>query len=211
MLRTSLFGSGGRAPEAVLVTSTTSGEGKSLTCANLGIVLSRTEHTVAVVDADLRMPTMHKLFGIPEGVYPARLLDPKEAHLVADPAAVAHWGVPVQDNLTIFPAGPQVGHPSELLSSDRFVKFLQTVTAMYDYVLVDSPPVGAVTDASVLARQVDGVLFVVNYKFRTRRPAHGALKTLEQVGANVLGIVLNEAPAGRVASYGGYNAPVLGA
>ncbi|MCZ4495843.1 MAG: Tyrosine-protein kinase EpsD, partial [Thermoleophilia bacterium] len=110
----------------------------------------------------------------------------------------------------IFPAGPPVRHPSELLSSERFVEFLQTLATMYDYVLVDSPPVGAVTDASVLASQVDGVLFVVNYKFRTRRPAHGALKTLEQVGANVLGIVLNEVPAVRGASYGGYNAPVIG-
>lgn len=210
MLRTSLLlTDDGERPGTILITSAGRDEGKSLTCANLGIVLASTDQRVAIVDADLRLPTMHRLFGILPGDYPALLQDPTRAAATSDPDHVRALAVGVLDNLWIVPAGAEARHPSELLASERCADMFAALAACFDVVLIDSPPVGLVTDAAVLAPQSDGVLFVVNYTARNRRQAQRALRTLQHVDADVLGIVVNAYPEGRRDTYGApYGAPI---
>jgi polysaccharide biosynthesis transport protein len=210
MLRTSLLLAHDRdGSSSVLVTSAGRDEGKSLTCANLGIVLGQTDRRVAIVDADLRLATMHRLFGTAPGTYPELLQSPGAWR--GD--AAAHWiaklGIPVHGNLVLFPAGCPVAQPSELLASEQFGEFLDALVAAFDFVLIDSPPVDLVTDAVVLATQVDGVLFVVDYESRNRRQAQHAIRTLRGVDAEIMGTVLNQFPQSDRAAYGtSYGAPI---
>lgn len=186
----------------VLVTSTGRGEGKSLTCANLGIVLSRTDKRVVILDADLRLPTVHTLFGQAPGSYGSQLEDPIAAGDPTDPDWVLSFAVPVLPNLSVIPAGSSVQYPSELLESRRFAAFLATLRSQFDVVLIDSPPLSLVTDAAVLSGRVDGVLFVLDFQKTKRAAAKRAVRTLRDSGATILGSVVNRLPASRSGARG---------
>lgn len=186
----------------VLVTSAGRGEGKSLTVANLGIILSRTEQRIAIIDADLRLPTMHKLFDVPAGDYAAQLEHEDATALAADPDWVERFAVPVLKNLWVIPAGVPVQHPSELLQGRAFTSFLDSLRARFDVVLVDSPPVSLVTDASVLTSRVDSTVFVLDFKRTRRADAKRAVERLQASNGNLVGTVVNRQPATRAGTYG---------
>ncbi|MEZ4581668.1 MAG: CpsD/CapB family tyrosine-protein kinase [Caldilineaceae bacterium] len=139
--------------QTVLVTTADGDTDKSAALANLAVVMARTGDRVIVVDGDLRRPQQHEIFGVPnQGGLSSYLQGEGKATLQSG-------GV---DGLQIMTAGPASANPVALLSSKRLAELLDELKAQADYVLVDAPPVLAVTDAALWANQVDGVLLVVN-------------------------------------------------
>ena len=168
-----------------LVTSVGPGEGKTTTVSNLAVVLAQAGQRTIIVDADFRRPTLHKVLGCSREVGLSSLLVGETSSL---DEALQPVGV---DNLSVLASGPIPPNPAELLGSPRMSEVLRELAERADVVLLDSPPVLAVTDASVLASMVSGTLLVVQAG-RTRLPACAqAVQALQTVGGNLLGVVLN--------------------
>lgn len=186
VLRTNLHYANPDSPlRRVLVTSTAPGEGKSTTLANLGVILAQAERSVLIVDADLRRPVMHQIFK-------QRMTPGLTSYLAGDAlleAVITKTAVP---NLSVIPSGPTPPNPAELLASRRMRELLDQVIERYDMVLLDSPPVLAVTDACALAAAMDGVIFVVG----SGKIPFGALRRakaqIESAQGRVLGAVVNQ-------------------
>lgn len=184
-LRTNLgFSSLDKPHRIILVTSAGPGEGKSTTSANLAVVLAQAGHKVIIVDCDLRKPVQHKIFEVENsrGVTNCLL---KNLSLVE----VAHYNL--VDNLTVLTSGPIPPNPAELLGSKKIRSLLQDLSHQFEYVIIDSPPILAVTDASLLATQVDGVILVVRSGSTRTDVAVEAKEQLLRANANIIGVVLN--------------------
>jgi succinoglycan biosynthesis transport protein ExoP len=179
-----LFSSADSGSKSLIVTSTGPGEGKTLTASNLAVGLAQTGQRVLLIDADLRKPRVHELFG--------EARDPGLSNLLVGSAkaseAVRKTAVA---NLWILPAGRVPPNPTELLGSVRFKDFLATLREHFDWVLLDSPPVLVAADATVAAHVTSGVLFVVGAEMPTRHAARSALEQLGAAKARLLGAVLN--------------------
>jgi non-specific protein-tyrosine kinase len=186
VLRTNIdFARVGLPGNALLVTSSNQGEGKTTTSSNLAIVMAESGRRVIVVDSDLRRPMQHKNFGVPNTVGLTNLL------LQEDPdiqQALQPTRVP---NLQILTSGPIPPNPSELLGSDRMLRLLERLRGMADLVILDSPPVLAVTDPTVLSSRVDGVVLVVDTGHTRAESLTRAKETLKRGAAPMLGVVLN--------------------
>jgi capsular exopolysaccharide synthesis family protein len=197
-VRTSLQFIGIDHPLKVLqVTSPAQSEGKTTTLANLAIALASTGKRVVVLDCDLRRPRVHKFFGLDNDSGFTNVL-------VGDvPMSAAVQTVPGQPDLFVVTSGPTPPNPAELLSSRRTEEVFTALKATADIVLVDSPPVLPVTDASVLSRLADGVLVIAAAGLTTRDNLRRAIETLEQVDAPVVGLVLNSTRRRR--GYDGYH------
>jgi receptor protein-tyrosine kinase len=196
MLRTNLFYALIDSPPKIIVlTSANLGEGKSTTTANLGVTLAQAGKTVLMLDCDLRGPRLHRIFDVSNS---RGLVD----ILAAGDKIEEVWLEPTP-RLKLICAGPTPPNPAELLSSRRLADFLAEMRRRFDYVLVDTPPVG-VSDSAVLAANGDGVLLVLDSQSTRKGPLREALRTLRGVGANVLGTVLNnfEVPKGASTPYG---------
>ncbi len=192
-LRTNLqFSSPDRPLRSLVVTSALATEGKTTTSANLAVVMAQAGKRVVLLDADLRRPSLHKTFGLPNR---AGLTDA----LVGEPGEMRSY---LQDtdveNLRIMTSGPLPPNPQELLGSQRMKELIQAVQQEADIVIVDTPPSLLMADANVLAAHADGVLLVVNTGQTRRDAVQRATHGLRQVGAHVVGGVLN-----RVDSRGG--------
>jgi capsular exopolysaccharide synthesis family protein len=185
-LRTNLqFSSLDKPLRSLVVTSAVATEGKTTTSANLAVVMAQAGRRVILVDGDLRRPSAHKLFGLPnrEGLTTALVQDPGTLN-----GYLQETGM---QNLRVLTSGPIPPNPQELLGSQRMEELLARLGQEADIVLVDTPPSLIVADANVLAARTDGVLMVVN-SGRTRRVVvQQAVGGLRQVGANVVGAVLN--------------------
>jgi capsular exopolysaccharide synthesis family protein len=170
----------------LLVTSAGPSEGKTTVACCIATAIAQTGKRVLLIDCDLRRPRIHRVFrqdrhSMGPGLTAALLKDSDE-----DP--VVETAVP---NLSIIPAGPIPPNPSELLHSERFKAFLKTMSARFDQVIIDSPPLVAVTDATILSTLVDGTVMVIR-AFKTRKDlASHARRLLSDVDANVAGVVLN--------------------
>ena len=194
-LRTNLqFSSLDRPLRTLIVTSPSPTEGKSTTLANLGVVMAQAGRRVILVDSDLRRPVLHRIFGLEnERGLTDVLLDDElslDGHL--KPTGV--------ESLWLLNTGPLPPNPSELLGSARMSALVKRLKEEADVVLFDSPPVLAVTDASVLGAWADGVLLVTDAGQTRRSLAKEAAERLRQVGANLVGATLNRLRPGR----GGY-------
>lgn len=184
-LRTSVqFSSVDRPARSLLVTSPLPTDGKTFVAANLAAVLAQGGQRVVLVDADLRHPMQHRVFGMTrEPGLTAALLSPEERWRAIRKTEV--------DGLWLVATGAHPHNPAELLASQTFRDFAAWLSAEADTVVYDSPPVLAVTDAALLSALVDGTLLVVDCGV-TRRPAAAqALERLSSVGGKVLGVVLN--------------------
>ncbi|MFN2189811.1 MAG: polysaccharide biosynthesis tyrosine autokinase [Candidatus Promineifilaceae bacterium] len=196
VLRTGIqFSSVDNPDRAVLmITSASPSEGKSLTVANLAIVMAQAGHKVLVVDADLRRPVQHKLFGLSlnQGITSFML----EFNLGgSDEEMQEALGKVIQptlvDGLFVLPSGTIPPNPSELLGSTKMAETINKLAADFDYVLIDSPPVLAVTDAVVLSMRSDGVLLVADAGSTRRGQLKQAVEQLRSSSAHLLGVVLN--------------------
>ena len=179
----------------LLVTSAGPGEGKSTVVANLAIVMAQSGLRVAVVDADMRRPAQHKFLGLKNNVGLSETLVQDSLHLNG---ALQTVGIA---NLQLLSTGAVPPNPAELLGSKKMGGLIELVGQQVDRVIIDSPPISAVTDAVVLASQVDGVLLVLEAGRTRSGPALQAKQQLERVGANIVGVVLNKVPIGRDGYY----------
>ena len=184
-LRTGLlFSSAEDGAKSVVVTSTGPGEGKTLVASNVAIALAQAGHRVVLIDGDLRRPRMHELFNCDLEPGLSNLLVGK----VDQDAVVTASSVP---GLFMLPAGHNAPNPSELLGSRRFKDLIATLKQRFDWIVIDSPPVMAVTDACLVAHDVTGVIFVVGSEMTNRDTAGVALDQLDAAQAHFVGAVLN--------------------
>ena len=184
-LRTNvLFSSADEGSKSIVVTSTGPGEGKSMVAANMAVGLAQSGQRVLLIDADMRKPKAHEVMGVPQ--------EPGLSNLLVGRSkaseAVRKTSVP---GLWVLPAGRTPPNPAELVGSARFRDFLASLKGHFDWVLIDSPPVMAVTDACLAAHHASGVLFVVGAEMTSRHAAKRALDQLEQANARFVGAVLN--------------------
>jgi non-specific protein-tyrosine kinase len=195
-LRTNIqFSSVDKPIKTLLVTSSSPGEGKSTTTANLAVVMAQTGQSVIVVDTDLRRPVLHKVFEVPNNAGLTTAL------LAGENADLESQLQPTEiDHLSVLTSGPIPPNPSELLGSHRMTHLVEALSQLADLVIFDSPPVLAVTDAAVLARQVDGVLLVADAGRTKEHALASAAGELLKTGGNVLGVALNRLDVRR-----GYN------
>jgi succinoglycan biosynthesis transport protein ExoP len=175
----------------LLITSPSPGEGKSSVTANLGIVMAQSGRSVVLIDADLRRPNLHKILELSNRKGISTLfVQPK---LSLD-GSLQPTAVP---NLYVLPAGEVPPNPSELLGSAKMFEIIGRVKDHADLVIIDTPPIMAVTDSAVLAPRVDGVILVVRPGSTNLGAAKQAVEQLRRVGANLLGVVFNEVAINR--------------
>ncbi len=172
--------------KTILVTSPGTGEGKSLTAANLAVIMAQSGMRTILVDADLRKPAQHLLFGLHNEVG-------LTSHFMPTPPSTEIVRATRVENLCLVTSGLKPLNPAELLSSERMRKFLTRLQNESDVVIVDSPPCLNVVDTTLLARQVDGVVMVVDGKRTPRRLARKAQELIESSGARLAGVILNRA------------------
>ena len=197
-LRTNIqFSSLERPVKRLLITGANPRCGKSTVAANLAVTLARGGASVLLIDADLRRPMLGRIFGLDSGPGLSGLL------FKADLGLDSGLEESEYENLKILTSGPVPPNPAEMLASERMKQLAGAFEEAFDYVLYDSPPVIAVTDAALLSRLVDGVLFVLDYGVVRKNEAAEALDHLYRVGASITGLVLNNMPAG-VSYYKGY-------
>lgn len=182
--------------KAIVVTSPGSMEGKSITCANLGVVLAQADKNALILDCDLRKPALHKIFGL-------RNLRGLTDLLTGEGKLQEVWQESPVLGMKIVTAGPIPPYPAELLYSGRFAQLLDQARQGFDYVLLDSPPTQLVSDPLILAAQGDGVLLVIDLQNTRRGSVRHSMRSLEAVGANLLGTVMNnvELPRGSYFDY----------
>jgi capsular exopolysaccharide synthesis family protein len=175
---------------SVLVTSAAASEGKTTITINLGIVLAHAGYSVLLVDADFRRPSVHDLLGIPGG-----RSHPGLSNVIVGDAELEDAIVTSSDQpgFSILPAGALPPNPSELLGSQRMQTVLEKLKQTASLVLFDSPPLMVYADALLLARMVDGVLYVLRAGGQDKSAQRRIQKQLEQAKARVLGVVFNAA------------------
>jgi capsular exopolysaccharide synthesis family protein len=170
--------------QTIGITSPAAGEGKTSTTANLAIALAEGGRRVIVVDADLRRPGLHTLFGLERREGLTNMLTGEQAQL------------PLQDTaargVRLLASGPTPSNPLEALASRRFDQVLALARAQADFVLVDTAPAGALADAAVLAPRLEGMLLVISAGHTKRDLARRAREQLDRVNANLLGVVLTD-------------------
>lgn len=171
--------------KTIVVTSSVPGEGKSTTSGNLALVLAQGESKVLLMDCDMRKPTIHKKFGISNTYGLSDLLQCKSN---MNFEKISHK---YNDNLTIITSGKIPPNPSEMLSSKAMSNFLDEMKGKFDYVILDTPPIHAVTDSQVLARRVDGVVLVVRANKTKKEIVSNSINSIKNINANFIGIVLN--------------------
>lgn len=187
-LRTSvLLSSAGRAPKTLLVTSSMPAEGKTTTAVNTALSLAQTGANVLVIDADMRRPRVHSIFGVHNhrGLSTILSNDMSEAEMLS--LIIQHS----ESGLNLLPSGAIPPNPAELLGSEQMRRLLNTLELTFDHIIIDSPPIGSFTDGVLASTLVDGVLLVVHSGKTSRSIARRTRQILQDVGAKVFGVVLN--------------------
>ena len=189
-LRTNLlFSSVDKEVKTIVITSAVPNEGKSRTAANLAVVLAEAGHATLLVDADFRRPSQHRIFG--------RIRNVGLSNLIVQDMPQSALFLPDEQvkQLVVLGSGPTPPNPSELLGSGQMKALLAKFRQGFAYVVIDTPPVNAVTDASVLAANADAVIMVIDTNKATITAVQHAKQALERVGGRVLGTVMNKMKA----------------
>lgn len=193
-VRTALyFSTRGHGHQIIQVTSPDPGDGKSTLATNLAVSIAQSGKKCLILDGDFRRPRIRKLFGLDPTIGCSQVMS-GELEL---PDAVQSTGI---DNLWALPVGPRIENPSEMLSSSRFDDLLAILREKYEFVIIDTPPLLAVTDPCPVAARVDGVILNVRLSRKLKPKALRAKELLDQVSANVLGVVVNG--VGNATGYG---------
>jgi succinoglycan biosynthesis transport protein ExoP len=194
-----LFMSPDKPFRTVVVSSAGPSEGKSTVVINLGMVMAQTGTRVLLMDTDMRRPRLHKAFGVPDDTGVSSLVV-GEGSLEG---AIKSTDVP---NLFVLPCGPLPPNPAELLHTRAFSELLGKLRERFDCILLDSPPLGPVSDALVLSKQADGILLVLKAGGTHRDQAKRAIRSLRDVKAHVIGALLNHVDVrGGRSEYSAYN------
>jgi len=184
-LRTNLdFSSIDEKLQVLIVTSAGPGEGKSTTITNLAVTFAQSERKVVLIDCDMRKPTAHHTFTLSNRVGLSSVLSSQlKLQDVIQPSPIP--------NLDIITSGNIPPNPTEMIASNRMTAMLEELKQMYDMILIDTPPLLAVTDAQIAATKSDGVVLVIDQGKVKKDVALKATKSLELVKARLLGVVLN--------------------
>ncbi|MDQ3133033.1 MAG: polysaccharide biosynthesis tyrosine autokinase, partial [Acidobacteriota bacterium] len=187
-LRTSiLLSTAGHAPKSLLITSSLPAEGKTTTATNTAISLAQTGAKVLIIDADMRRPRLHSVFNISNGAGLSTILSSESTEremldiIQYDDLAKLH----------LLPSGPIPPNPAELIGSEQMANFLKTMGNNFTHVVVDSPPIASFTDGVLIASMVDGVILVVHAGKSSRQVIRRSRQLLQDVGAKIFGVVLN--------------------
>lgn len=174
--------------KSIVITSPGPSEGKSTVSSNFAIALAQAGSKVLIVDSDLRKPRIHKLFAIPNNVGLTNILAenmPWKDHIAQ---------VGDMPNLNVMTSGPIPPNPSEILGSEKMRNLVSELKESFDFVILDTPPVGVVTDPAIVASYADGTILVVSSGNVEVEAAKMAKELLQNVKANILGVVLNKVP-----------------
>ncbi|MGD2143503.1 MAG: CpsD/CapB family tyrosine-protein kinase [Anaerolineae bacterium] len=195
-LRTNLtfFAALDKPVETLVVTSPAPDEGKSKVLANLGVTMAQGERSTILVDADLRRPRLHEIFGVANDRGLTTMMLEEQA---LDDPPLLDVGV---ENLLLMPSGPLPPNPADILGSGKMEQVIEALKERVDVTLFDAPPIVAVTDAAVLGTKVDGVLLVVSAGRTRRDHAEHAKELLDRVKVRIIGAVLNDAARGATLS-----------
>ena len=169
--------------KTIVITSSEPGEGKSTTSGNLALAISQGESKVLLIDCDLRKPSLHKLFRISNNYGLSDLLLHKKT--------MEEVAVKYNEGLTVVPAGKIPPNPSEMLGSRAMGTFLDEMKRHFDYIIIDTPPIGAVTDSQVLSTKVDGTILVVKAGKTKKDIVMNSINAIKKVNGNIIGTVLN--------------------
>lgn len=199
-LRTNIqFSSFDKKIQTIVITSSGPSEGKSTTSSNLAVVMAQNGNKTILIDCDQRKSKLHKVFLTSNQKGLSDLLVGNSAF----EEAVEKTEI---ENLDILTSGTKPPNPSELLASTKMEKFIENLREKYDCIIIDTPPVIAVTDAQIVSRYADGCLLVVASAQAEREAALKAKELLEKVGAKIIGVVLNKLDIQEKAYYGQYYA-----
>lgn len=183
--------------KTIVVTSSQQNEGKSTVIANLAASFASLDKKILILDGDLRNPTIHRMFGLSNINGLSEVLTGQKEFIECIQKSKV-------DGLHILTGGKIPPNPSEMLASKKMKKFIETIKEHYDYVFIDAPPIGIVTDAGIISAFCDGTVLVVASKEAEVEGIKIAKDRLEKVNANILGVVLNKYEAEGNA-YGYYN------
>lgn len=191
LLRTNLYFSladvtGGK---VVGVTSPCPQEGKSTTSLNLAYALASAGHKVVLIDSDMRRPSLAGVLEMP--------LAPGLSNILIDESVDAIHPSVVHENLSVLLSGDIPPNPSELIVSDKMKALIEKLRDIYDYVVVDLPPVNLVSDPIMMSRHLDGMIVIVRHGYTRRRDVNDAVRSLKLVNAKILGFVYNGAKTGK--------------
>jgi len=189
-----LFSSADKTPQVIMVTSAGPKEGKTVSSANLSVCMANSGSRTIIVDGDMRRPRVHKVFDVDRNMGLSSILVGTES---PEDAIVAS-GI---QGLDILPVGPLPPNPSEIIGSKKMEQFLNDLRKKYERIIIDSPPISAVTDAVALAQMVDTTLLVIRAGQTPRQLIQNCLEQLSAVNANVLGALLNAVSVGRESYY----------
>lgn len=186
LIRTNLLFTLSKGKNSLLVTSPEPGVGKSVVASNLAQSLAQTQAKVLLIDADMRQSMQHRIFECPNSDGLSRLLsDQGEAEEMIQPQSQL-------PNLHLLTAGPLPPNPVELLTSERMRELLGLFSKQYDYVVIDTPPVGLLSDALVLVPQVSGAVLVTKYHKTTYDMLKQSAEAIYNAQGTVLGVILNQ-------------------
>jgi capsular exopolysaccharide synthesis family protein len=195
MVRTSFLGRNRGRCKTIAVTSAAAQEGKSTVAHNLAIVLAQTGQRVLLIDADMRNSAQHSLFESPETPGLSDVLDcTAELHRVIMP------GTKLAPD--IIPAGRAPENPAEMLNSPLFGEAIHLCADAYDFIVIDTPPVGCVADARIISALCDKTILVIRAEQSNPRSCAAAFQSLQLVGADVGGVVINDVQHGAFSGYG---------
>jgi capsular exopolysaccharide synthesis family protein len=195
-LRTSVYlGLAAQESRVFVVTSPAPGDGKSTIASNLAIAMAQVGQRVLLIDADMRKPTQHEIFGVDPATGLAAILTDRRP---AD-EAIVRSGI---DRLDLLPCGKRPSNPAELLNDGFFASLLDELSLRYDRIVIDSPPIMPVADARALAAMADCTLLVLRAESSTRRMSVSARDELWRVRAQRIGLVVNGVPIRKQGAYG---------
>ena len=183
----------------LVVTSSQPGDGKTTTIGNLAVVFSQTGRKTILIDADMRRPGLTTTLGLRSENGLSTMLSSREP---VDQVACASRFENVTPNLDVITSGPRPLNPAELLSTERFMELLAWADANYEQVLVDAPPILAVTDASIIGRLVDAVMLVVRPEYNSRRMVIQAAESVTSLGCHLIGAIANQVSSNCDSGYG---------
>ncbi|HEX6280053.1 MAG TPA: polysaccharide biosynthesis tyrosine autokinase, partial [Pyrinomonadaceae bacterium] len=187
-LRTSiLLSTAGHAPKSLLVTSSLPSEGKTTTATNTAISLAQTGARVLIIDADMRRPRVHSVFGIQNTLGLSSVLSSE----LNEQDVLDAIQFDDRTKVSIMTSGPIPPNPAELVGSDQMTKLLKLFHIHFDHVVIDSPPITSFTDGVLIASIVDGVILVVHSGQSSRQVVRRARQLIQDVGAKIFGVVLN--------------------
>jgi polysaccharide biosynthesis transport protein len=187
-LRTSiLLSTAGHAPKSLLITSSLPSEGKTTTAVNTAISLAQTGAKVLVIDADMRRPRLHSVFGVSNAAGLSTILssDMKDEDILN---IIQYEN---DSKLNLLPSGPIPPNPAELIGSEQMANLLKAMQNHFTHVVVDSPPIASFTDGVLIASMVDGVILVVHSGKSSRQVVRRSRQLLQDINAKVFGVVLN--------------------